>query len=96
MTLGARLLGVEMQHPRQCACLLAHGFFGSITESARRVRKEKWAFCASQLFFMEALPSALCFLNSFKLLGLDACPPGAISLRRLSFPRKCLPWKWEV
>jgi poly(ADP-ribose) glycohydrolase len=81
---------------RQCACLLAHSFFGSITESARRVRKEKWAFRASQLFFLEALPSALCFLNYFKLLGLDTCPPGAVSLRRLSFPRKCPPWKWEA
>ena len=80
---------------RQCACLLAHSFFGSITESARRVRKEKWAFRAAQLFFLEALPSALCFLNYFKLLGLDAGPHGAVSLRRLSFPRKCPPWKWE-
>lgn len=80
---------------RQCACLLAHSFFGSITSSARAVRKEKWAFRAAQLFFLEAVPSALCFLNYFKLLGLQGLPMGSVSFERCGFPRNLQPWRWE-
>lgn len=51
---------------RQCACLLAHSAFGSITASARRVRKEKWAFCAAQLFFLCAKHSCLAHTRILK------------------------------
>ena len=80
---------------RQCACLLAHSFFGSITAAARTVKKEKWAFRASQLFFLEAVPSALCFLNYFKVLGQGGVPEGSVVFQRRSFPRGKPPWRWE-
>jgi poly(ADP-ribose) glycohydrolase len=80
---------------RQCACFLAHSFFGSITASARRVENEKWAFRAAQLFFLEALPSALCFLNYFKLLGQNGIPAGSLTIEKLRFPRGFPPWHWE-
>eukprot|EP01126_Amoeba_proteus_P004650 TRINITY_DN11540_c0_g1_i2.p1 TRINITY_DN11540_c0_g1~~TRINITY_DN11540_c0_g1_i2.p1 ORF type:complete len:434 (+),score=94.24 TRINITY_DN11540_c0_g1_i2:247-1548(+) len=81
---------------RQCACLLAHSAFGSITSNSRRVRKEKWAFRASQLFFLEAIPSALCFLNYFKILGQSGIPEGFVTFERNGFERGLqTPWNWE-
>ena len=80
---------------RQCACLLSHSFFGSITADSRRVGKEKWAFRASQLFFLEALPSALCFLNYFKVLGQHGFPDGPVTFERSCFPRGAPPWQWD-
>lgn len=81
---------------RQCACLLAHSAFGSITSSARRVETKKWAFRAAQLFFLDAVPSALCFLNYFKLLGQRGVPAeGVLTFERLGFPRLAPPWTWE-
>jgi poly(ADP-ribose) glycohydrolase len=80
---------------RQCACLLSHSFFGSITADARRVGKEKWAFRAAQLFFLEAVPSALCFLNYFKILGQRGIPEGLVTYERNGFPRGAPPWRWD-
>jgi hypothetical protein len=93
---------VTLSH-RQVACLLAHSAFGSITASARLVRKEKWAFRAAQLFFLEALPSAFCFLNYFKLLGQRGFPSSdsasssshCLRYERRSFPRGRPPFAWE-
>jgi hypothetical protein len=53
LLLGQNCLEQVTLSRRQCACLLAHSFFGSITASARQVKKEKWAFRAAQLFFLE-------------------------------------------
>ena len=81
---------------RQCASLLSHSFFGSITSSARRVEKKKWAFRAAQLFFLEALPSAFCFLNYFKLLGERGISEGTVTFQRSGFARGIpTPWQWE-
>jgi poly(ADP-ribose) glycohydrolase len=80
---------------RQCACLLSHSFFGSITADARRVQREKWAFRAAQLFFLEAIPSALCFLNYFKTLGKNGIPEGSLTYERAGFPRGAPPWRWD-
>ena len=81
---------------RQCACLLSHSFFGSITANARRVSKEKWAFRAAQLFFLEALPSALCFLNYFKVLGERCFPDSEVTFTRSGFVRDAPPWQWDA
>jgi hypothetical protein len=80
---------------RQCACLLAHSAFGSITAAARPVRKEKWAFRAAQLFFLEAIPSALCLLNYFKRLGEMGVADGAVTFERRAFTRGTQPWNWN-
>ncbi|KAH3744047.1 poly glycohydrolase [Pelomyxa schiedti] len=86
---------VVLSH-RQCACLLAHSAFGSITAQARCVRKEKWAFRAAQLFFLEAVPSALCFLNYFKCLGQHGIPDGSVTFERRGFKRGVpTPWQWD-
>uniref|UniRef100_A0A6B2L5L4 poly(ADP-ribose) glycohydrolase n=1 Tax=Arcella intermedia TaxID=1963864 RepID=A0A6B2L5L4_9EUKA len=84
---------VTLSH-RQCACLLAHSAFGSITSKARQVKKEKWAFRAAQLFFLEATPSALCFLNYFKRLGQTGVPEGSLTIERRGFERGNPPWAW--
>ena len=80
---------------RQCACLLSHSFFGSITADACRAHKKKWAFRAAQLFFLEATPSALCFLNYFKILGQRGIPEGSVTYERSGFPRGAPPWQWD-
>jgi len=90
---------------RQCACLLAHSLLGSITAAARPATRERWAFRAAQLFFLEATPSALCLLNYFKLLGQRAAAAGAdggddsgsgqVLFERFGFPRRAPPWCWE-
>jgi poly(ADP-ribose) glycohydrolase len=88
---------------RQCACLLAHSFFGSITSKAQQVNKEKWAFRAAQLFFLEAIPSALCFLNYFKILGVSGIPDDSVTYERNGFisldpkrkPPYETPWTWQ-
>ena len=81
---------------RQVACLLAHSAFGSITASARTVAKERWAFRAAQMFFLEASPSALCLLNYFKQLALRGFPEGGLVYERVGFPRRAPPWDWSV
>lgn len=80
---------------RQCACLLAHSFFGSITEGSWAVEKKRWSFRVAQLFFLEALPSALCVLNYFKALGQRGVPEGTVTIERRGFPRRAPPWRWE-
>ena len=80
---------------RQCACLLAHSAFGTIDARARLVEKEKWAFRAAQLFFLDARPSALCVLNYFKQLGRDGVPRGSVTFTRCGFVRGEAPWRWE-
>eukprot|EP01113_Clastostelium_recurvatum_P009747 TRINITY_DN14739_c0_g1_i1.p1 TRINITY_DN14739_c0_g1~~TRINITY_DN14739_c0_g1_i1.p1 ORF type:complete len:450 (-),score=86.65 TRINITY_DN14739_c0_g1_i1:20-1369(-) len=80
---------------RQCACLLSHSFFGTITASARRVETKKWAFRASQLFFLQATPSALCLLNYFRHLAVRGVPSGTVTFERVCFPRGSPPWTWE-
>ena len=82
---------------RQVASLLAHSFFGSITADARveGTGKEKWAFRAAQLFFLEAVPSALSFLNYFRILGKNGVPEGVLTYSRCAFKKKSPPWEWE-
>lgn len=80
---------------RQCACLLAHSFFGSINADARKVNKEKWAFRAAQLAFLQALPSAFCFLNYFKLLGRHGIPDGELVYARRGCCGGPPPWQWQ-
>jgi hypothetical protein len=94
---GLLCQSVTLSH-RQVACLLAHSAFGSITANARQVRKEKWAFRAAQMFFLEALPSAFCFLNYFKLLGQRGFPtnnPTSLRYERRAFARGHAPFVWE-
>jgi hypothetical protein len=81
---------------RQCACLLAHSVFGSITAAARSVGRERWAFRAAQLFFLEATPSALCVLNYFKKLGQDGYASGTVTFERCHFARRTPPWDWSA
>jgi len=82
---------------RQVASLLAHSVFGSITESARAVRKEKWTFRASQLFFLESLPAAFSLLNYFRILGKHGVPCGSVMYERLAFDKKAgAPWTFEA
>jgi hypothetical protein len=39
----------------------------------------------AQLFFLEAMPSALCFLNYFKVLGEQGIPAGTVTYARVGF-----------
>lgn len=94
LLLKAQPGSVTLSH-RQCACLLAHSVFGSITAEARQVEREKWAFRAAQLFFLEATPSALCVLNYFKHLGTHGIPGGNVIFERRAFPRGRPPWCWD-
>jgi hypothetical protein len=80
---------------RQCACLLSHSFFGTITAKSRIVSTEKWAFRAAQLFFLQAIPSALCLLNYFKQLGKLGIPEGCLVYKRCGFSKEIVPWRWE-
>lgn len=81
---------------RQAACLLCHSFFGSITQEARQVRKEKWSFRVAQLFFLEAIPSAMCVLNYFLRCAIEGFGEGSLTYARRGFARgKPTPWTWE-
>lgn len=81
---------------RQAACLLAHSFLGTITAASHEVGKEKFAFRASQLFFLESLPAAFALLTYFTTLGQHGFPEGGLTYERLVFDRKAgPPWSWK-
>jgi poly(ADP-ribose) glycohydrolase len=68
---------------------------GSITASSRRVRKEKWAFRAAQLFFLDARPSALCLLNYFLRVAREGFVAGSVTYERVAFAKASAPWSWD-
>lgn len=53
------------------------------------------AFSNKQQQSSEATPSALCFLNYFKQLGLNGIPEGTVTFERVGFEKGAPPWKWD-
>jgi len=65
---GGSYASVELSR-RQCACLLALSALGVF--QGRSEGKERYRFRVHQLFCMNATPSALCFMNYFRVVARD-------------------------
>jgi uncharacterized membrane protein YgcG len=89
---------------RQCACLLAHSFLGSL-KRPDGVQPNDWRFTVVDLFLGTAVSpnSATTFLNYFNSLG--EAPPNdddddddddVITIERLGFDKGRPPWDWEA
>ena len=92
-TLGRRSFSLSR---RQCACLLAHSFLGSLKRPAH-VQPNDFRFTVSDLFIGTARSpnSATTFLNYLTVLGRRGFAPGALIFERRGFRRGPAPWKWE-
>jgi hypothetical protein len=85
---------------RQCACLLAHSFLGSL-KRPKGVEPNDWRFTAVDLFLGTAVSpnSAITFLNYFSTLEETLqCDDrrGVIIIERLGFKKGFAPWDWEA
>jgi len=81
---------------RQCACLLAHSFFGSLKKPTD-VQLNNFRFTVVDLFMGTAVSpnSATTFLNYFTMLGKHGIPDGVLSFERQGYPKGPSPWQWE-
>merc|ERR1719379_2292569 len=81
---------------RQCACLLAHSFFGSL-KRPKDVERNNFRFTVVDLFMGTAVSpnSATTFLNYFKMLGKNGIPDGSVTFTRRGYSRGPSPWQWE-
>mmetsp|Transcript_87813 Transcript_87813/g.250026 ORF Transcript_87813/g.250026 Transcript_87813/m.250026 type:complete len:580 (-) Transcript_87813:5092-6831(-) len=84
---------------RQCACLLAHSFFGSLKRPPD-VEPNDFRFTVRDLFVGTAVSpnSAVTFLNYFGSLARHGIPEGPddiVTFERLGFKKGPLPWQWE-
>jgi poly(ADP-ribose) glycohydrolase len=81
---------------RQCACLLAHSFFGSLKRPIG-VQPNDFRFTAAGLFIGTARSpnSAVTFLNYFQVLGRRGIPEGSVTFDRQGYQRGHPPWQWE-
>jgi len=83
---------------RQCACLLAHSFFGSL-KRPDGVQPNDFRFTCADLFIGTARSpnSATTFLNYFLMLGRHGFGEGDVSFERLGYPKHLPPpWHWEA
>ena len=79
----------------QCACLLAHSFFGSLRRPAS-VQPNDFRFTAVDLFVGTAASpnSAMTFLNYFSVIA-DRMPSGDVVFERVGYRRGgAAPWSW--
>ena len=82
---------------RQCACLLAHSFFGSLRRPPG-VDPNNWRFTVKDLFVGTALSSnsALTFLNYFNELASHGFPAGDVVFERRGYRASTgPPWVWD-
>jgi hypothetical protein len=82
---------------RQCACLLAHSFFGSLKRPAD-VQPNDFRFTVVDLFIGTAVTpnSATTFLNYFTVLGRDGVPEeDKVTLERQGYCKGPSPWSWD-
>ena len=84
---------------RQCACLLAHSFFGSLKRPPG-VEPNDFRFTVRDLVVGTAASpnSAVTFLNYFASLARNGIPEGPdeiVSFERLGFRKGPLPWQWD-
>ena len=82
---------------RQCACLLAHSFFGSL-KRPHNVQRNDFRFTVADLFMGTARSpnSAFIFLNYFTVLGKEGTILNDIlTFSRVGWKKGCLPWSWE-
>lgn len=80
---------------RQCACLLAHSFFGSL-KRPQDVQPNDFRFTAVDLFIGTARSpnSATTFLNYFTMLGKHGIPDGVVTFERQGYRKGPSPWEW--
>lgn len=80
---------------RQCACLLAHSFFGSLKRPAD-VQANDFRFTAHEMFIGTAtsVNSGTTFLNYFTVLGKNGIPDGSVTFHRHGYKRPS-PWQWS-
>eukprot|EP00164_Ancoracysta_twista_P003926 GFYU01005263.1.p1 GENE.GFYU01005263.1~~GFYU01005263.1.p1 ORF type:complete len:447 (+),score=102.17 GFYU01005263.1:99-1439(+) len=81
---------------RQCACLLAHSFFGSL-KRPDGVQLNDFRFTVFDLFVGTAVSpnSGTTFLNYFCMLAKHGIPDGMITIGRNGYPKGPSPWTWE-
>jgi hypothetical protein len=81
---------------RQCACLLAHSFFGSLKRPSH-VQPNDFRFTAVDLFMGTAVSpiSAVTFLNYFAVVGKRGFPSGDVTFERIGYPKGAAPWTWD-
>jgi hypothetical protein len=82
---------------RQCACLLAHSFFGSLKRPAG-VQPNDFRFTVVDLFIGTAITpnSATTFLNYFTVLGRDGFPQeDEVIFERQGYCKGPSPWTWD-
>lgn len=82
---------------RQCACLLAHSFFGSLRRPAD-MQPNDFRFTAVELFLGTARSpnSATTLLNYFTVLGREGVPEGSVRFERRGYPKGASPWQWAT
>ena len=82
---------------RQCACLLAHSFFGSLKRPAE-VQPNDFRFTVVDLFIGTAVTpnSATTFLNYFTVLGRDGfAEEDKVIFERQGYCKGPSPWTWD-
>lgn len=92
-TLGKKSFSLSR---RQCACLLAHSFLGSL-QRPKDVQRNDFRFTVVDLFMGTAVSpnSATIFLNYFTMLGKNGIPDGLLTFERMGFKKGQAPWQWE-
>ena len=92
-TLGRRSVSLSRQ---QCACLLAHSFFGSLKRPAS-VQPNDFRFTVSDMFVGSARSptSATVFLNYWSMLARHGFAQGCVTFERRGYRRGPSPWHWE-
>jgi hypothetical protein len=92
-TLGKKSVSLTR---RQCACLLAHSFFGSLKRPVD-VHLNDFRFTVVDLFMGTAVSpnSATTFLNYFTMLGKHGIPDELVTFERLGYQKGPSPWQWE-
>merc|ERR1719191_13018 len=81
---------------RQCACLLAHSFFGSL-KRPKDVERNNFRFTVVDLFMGTAVSpnSAVTFLNYFTMLGKHGIPDELLVFERRGYCKGASPWQWD-
>jgi len=81
---------------RQCACLLAHSFFGSLKRPPD-VERNNFRFTVADLFVGTAVSpnSAVTFLNYFTMLAQNGIPDGLLTFERRGYSPGPMPWQWK-
>ena len=80
---------------RQCACLLAHSFFGSL-KRPEGVQPNDFRFTVFDLFVGTARSpnSATTFLNYFTMLAKHGIDDGFVTFERQGYRKGPSPWQW--